>query len=210
MTDEALSARQRRNLFVRSRLGGQKHAIAKIDAGDAPLACPVVPRFVHHIAAIVFRRPPRDRFAEELRYLALRHPFFQREKLGARDGETVDRIRHPSRRLGVRRIVRQDGAVEADRILIAADRGQLAREVELDALVDLTRAAVLGVLLHEGTQRIGVNLLLALRCLGRHGSLFMMKNAEPVVVESAAAIAARSDEKSSDNGRDDSAHLLPH
>src|SRR5258707_12986779 len=60
MTDDALSARQRRDFFVRRRLGGQKHAIAKIDAGDAAFARPVVPRLVDHVAALVFRRPPWD------------------------------------------------------------------------------------------------------------------------------------------------------
>ena len=89
-------------------------------------------------------------------------------------------------------------------------RIRLAREVELDALVDLTRAAVLGVLLHERPQRVGVNLLLALRRLRRHGRLLVVKNAQPVVVESAAAIAASSHEEDYENGRDDAAHLLPH
>src|SRR5207244_854891 len=106
-------------------------------------------------------------------------------------------VGEPARGGVVARVAREDGAIDADRILIASEGRQVAREVDLDPLVDLAGAAVRRVARDERAEGVGVGLLVARgRVRGRRGTL-VQEDAAPFAggVGSGVAATARGHEE---------------
>jgi hypothetical protein len=118
--------------------------------------------------------------AEEIGHVAAGHALLERQQLLPRHGQPVHGQLHALLRAHIHRIVREDGAIEAERVAVAAMRGQLVGELELDALPHLAAAAVVRMLLDEGADGIGVDLLLGHRGGGGCGDLFVLQDVAPL------------------------------
>src|SRR5207302_7248706 len=127
---------------------------------DTAVVGPVVPRLDRAVGALRPRRPSGDRLAEEMGDVALRHALLEREQFLARDSESIERGRQTAKRLLVARIVGKHRAIEANGILMTAQRRQLAREIELHAAIDIARSRMFGIARHKSGERSGVQLLL--------------------------------------------------
>ena len=68
---------QWRHFRLRVLFRGKEHAIAEVDAGNATVGSAVVPRLDRRVGTIVANLPARNRLAEELGHVALRHSFLQ-------------------------------------------------------------------------------------------------------------------------------------
>ena len=120
----------------------------------------------------------------------------------------LERIAYAAQRRGIRRIGAQHGAIEANGILIPAERRQFARELELNTLIDLASARMRRILSDERGERISVNLFLArggTRCNGR---FLMVEDMKPLrcVVDGVVCVARGEEEETV---REDPSHL-PH
>ena len=144
---------QRNELRFGRALRREQLAIAEIHAGDAALAAPVVPRFDDGIPAFGAHGPTRNRLAEDLRDVVLRHPLLQRKEFRARHGEMIESYADSAQCFRIVGVVRQHRAIEPDCVALVSERHELTREVELDAAVDLSRAAM-GIFDRDRWQRL--------------------------------------------------------
>src|SRR5205823_4525689 len=99
--------------------------------------------------------------------------------------------------------------VEAGGVLVAAEGRELAREVELDALVDLAGAAVRRMRGDERAERVGVDLLLLRRGVRRHGGLLMAEHVQPLARVVGRIAASTAGERGQRAEEQEPAHCPP-
>lgn len=190
---------------------GEYPALAEIDPGQPSAGGPVVPGLQNGAAPVVPDRPARNRLAQNPGDFAMRHPLVEQQKLLARDGEPFQR---GSQFLAGRIVVGgvgEDGLIETDRVLMPPDRGQIVSELELDAMVDVPGASVIGVPANEGSNGIRVDLSGVWGGLSCHCGLLAGEDVAPLrlMIRLIGAISASERPRPNQDDDEPAPHPLP-